>query len=170
MQKDFLEIGKVVNIHGLRGDVKIQPWCDSAEFLCAFDTLYRADGTPMSVEAARVHTGMAVVRFAGFSTPEQAESLRNTVLYMNRDDVELEEGTYFIRDLIGLQVVDADTGAVYGRLEEVLETGANDVYTIRTPDGKQLLFPAIGDVVIETDPEQGIMRIRPLEGLFEDAD
>ena len=89
---------------------------------------------------------------------------------MNRDDVELEECTYFIRDLIGLQVVDADTGAVYGRLEEVLETGANDVYTIRTPDGKQLLFPAIGDVVIETDPEQGIMRIRPLEGLFEDAD
>ena len=52
----------------------------------------------------------------------------------------------------------------------MLETGANDVYTIRTPDGKQLLFPAIGDVVIETDPEQGIMRIRPLEGLFEDAD
>ena len=154
MQKNLLEIGKVVNIHGLRGDVKIQPWCDSAGFLCEFDTLYRADGTPMSVASARAHKGMAVVRFAGIDTPEQAEALRNTVLYMNRADVEL----------------DADTGAVYGRLEEVLETGANDVYTIRTPEGKQLLFPAIGDVVVETDLEQGIMRIRPLEGLFDDAD
>jgi len=111
-----------------------------------------------------------VVRFAGIDTPEQAEALRNTVLYMNRADVELDADTYFIRDLIGLQVLDADTGAVYGRLEEVLETGANDVYTIRTPEGKQLLFPAIGDVVVETDLEQGIMRIRPLEGLFDDAD
>ena len=65
MQKNLLEIGKVVNIHGLRGDVKIQPWCDSAGFLCEFDTLYRADGTPMSVASARAHKGMAVVRFAG---------------------------------------------------------------------------------------------------------
>ena len=170
MQKNLLEIGKVVNIHGLRGDVKIQPWCDSAEFLCEFDTLYRADGTSMSVASARAHKGMAVVRFAGIDTPEQAEALRNTVLYMNRADVELDADTYFIRDLIGLQVLDADTGAVYGKLEEVLETGANDVYTIRTPEGKQLLFPAIGDVVVETDLEQGIMRIRPLEGLFDDAD
>ncbi len=145
-------------------------WCDSAGFLCEFDTLYRADGTPMSVVSARAHKGMAVVRFAGIDTPEQAEALRNTVLYMNRADVELDADTYFIRDLIGLQVLDADTGAVYGRLEEVLETGANDVYTIRTPEGKQLLFPAIGDVVVETDLEQGIMRIRPLEGLFDDAD
>lgn len=170
MQKNLLEIGKVVNIHGLRGDVKIQPWCDSAAFLCEFDTLYRADGSPMSVASARVHKDMAVVRFAGIDTPEQAETLRNTVLYMDRADVELDADTYFIQDLIGLRVLDADTGALYGRLEEVLETGANDVYTVRTPAGKQLLFPAIGDVVTETDLEQGIMRIRPLEGLFEDAD
>ena len=101
MQKNLLEIGKVVNIHGLRGDVKIQPWCDSAGFLCEFDTLYRADGTPMSVASARAHKGMAVVRFAGIDTPEQAEALRNTVLYMNRADVELDADTYFIRDLIG---------------------------------------------------------------------
>lgn len=89
-------------------------WCDSAGFLCEFDTLYRADGTPMSVVSARAHKGMAVVRFAGIDTPEQAEALRNTVLYMNRADVELDADTYFIRDLIGLQVLDADTGAVYG--------------------------------------------------------
>ena len=83
---------------------------------------------------------------------------------MNRDDVELEDGSYFIQDLIGLEVFDADTNAFYGTLVDVLETGANDVYTIRNEElHKEYLIPAIPDVVISTDIENNKMTIKPLE-------
>ena len=144
--KQYLEIGKIVNVHGLRGDMKVVPWCDDPEFLCEFDTLY-----------------------LGVDTVEEAEKLRNQVLYMDRDEVELEEGVYFIQDLIGLEVLDVDTGKSYGKLTDVMQTGANDVYEVKDADGKTVLIPAIPDVVQETDLDGGVMRIRPLEGLF-DAD
>ena len=171
MKKQFLEIGKIVNIHGLGGVVKIMPWCDSAEFLCDFETLYRGkQHIPMEIERASVQKNMALVKFKGVDTPEAANALRNAVLYMDRDDVELEEGTFFIQDLIGMTVKDADTGKVYGRLRDVLQTGANDVYEIETPEGKTLLAPVIPDVVIAQDFETDTITIRPLKGLFDDAD
>ncbi len=171
MKKQFLEIGKIVNIHGLGGVVKVMPWCDSAEFLCEFETLYRGKThIPMEIERASVQKNMALVKFRGVDNPDQANALRNAVLYMDRDDVELEEGTFFIQDLIGMTVKDADTGKVYGRLRDVLQTGANDVYEIETPEGKTLLAPVIPDVVIAQDFETDTITIRPLKGLFDDAD
>ena len=170
MKKQFLEIGKIVNVHGLGGVVKVMPWCDSAEFLCEFDTLYLGKAhQPMQIERASVQKNMALVKFAGVDTPEQANALRNTVLYMNRDDVELDEDTFFIQDLLGMTVQDIDSGKVYGRLRDVLQTGANDVYEIETESGKTLLAPVIPDVVIRHDFDAGIIYIRPLEGLFDDG-
>lgn len=171
MKKQYLEIGKIVNIHGLGGVVKVMPWCDSADFLCEFDTLYRGkDHIPMEIERASVQKNMVLMKFAGVNTPEQANALRNTVLYMNRDDVELDEGTFFIQDLIGMTVKDADTGAVYGTLHDVLQTGANDVYEIQAPDGRMLLAPVIPEVVLSQDFDTDTITIRPLKGLFDDAD
>lgn len=171
VKKQYLEIGKIVNIHGLGGVVKVMPWCDSAEFLCEFDTLYRGkQHIPMEIERASVQKNMALVKFAGVDTPEQANALRNTILYMDRDDVELEEGTFFIQDLIGMSVQDADTGKVYGKLRDVLQTGANDVYEVETETGKTLLVPVIPQVVLSQDFETDTITIRPLEGLFDDAD
>ena len=86
---------------------------------------------------------------------------------MNREDVELEEGTYFIQDLIGLDVIDADNGTAYGTLKDVLQTGANDVYVVQAEGGKELLIPAIPDVIVETNIEEHCMKIRPLEGLLD---
>ncbi len=171
MKKQYLEIGKIVSIHGLNGICKVQPWCDDAAFLCEFETLYRGKlHTPMQVESAKVQKNMALVKFEGVDTPEQAEALRGTVLYMNREDVELEDGSYFIQDLIGMAVVDADNGNEYGKLTDVLQTGANDVYTVKTADGKELLVPVIPDVVLNVDPDAEKITIRPLKGLFDDAD
>ena len=85
------------------------------------------------------------------------------------EDAPNEEGVYFIQDLIGLEVLDVDTGKSYGKLTDVMQTGANDVYEVKDADGKTVLIPAIPDVVQETDLDGGVMRIRPLEGLF-DAD
>ncbi|MBQ4346346.1 MAG: 16S rRNA processing protein RimM [Oscillospiraceae bacterium] len=171
MRKQYLEIGKIVTVHGLGGIVKVQPWCDDAEFLCEFEVLYCGrQYVPMKIQRASVQKNMALVKFKGVDTVEQAQALRNSILYMDRNDVELEEGTYFIQDLIGLKVSDADTGADYGKIADVLQTGANDVYLLRDDSGKERLVPVIPDVVTEIEPEQGYVKIRPLKGLFDDAD
>ena len=171
MKKQFLEIGKIVNIHGLGGVVKIMPWCDSAEFLCDFETLYRGkQHIPMEIERASVQKNMALVKFKGVDTPEAANALRNAVLYMDRNDVELDDDTFFIQDLQGMQVVDADSGQVYGTLKDVLQTGANDVYEITAESGKKLLCPVIPQVVKKVDVDAERIEITPLEGLFDDAD
>ena len=171
MKKQFLEIGKIVNVHGLGGMVKVMPWCDSAEFLAEFEVLYRGkDHTPMEIERASVQKNMVLMKFAGVDTPEAANALRNTVLYMNREDVELDEDTYFIQDLQGMRVIDADTGKEYGVLNDVLQTGANDVYEVKSPAGQMLLVPVIPDVVLNVDFDAEVITIRPLKGLFDDAD
>ena len=165
--KEFLETGKIVNIHGLRGDVKILPWSDDAEFICEFDTLYRKSGDVVEIEHSRVSKNVVVMKIKGVDTVEDAQKMRNHILYMDRNDVELEEGSYFVQDLIGLSVVDADNGTVYGKLTDVSETGANDVYHVETTEGKLLLVPAIPEVLVETDIEGETMKIRPLDGLFD---
>lgn len=168
MKKQYLEIGKIVNRHGLNGTVKVMPWCDSPELLCEFDTLYRGrQHIAMTVERAAVQKNMVLMKFAGVDTPEAADALRNAVLYMDRSDVELDEDTHFIQDLLGMSVRDADTGAEYGKLTDVLQTGANDVYEVTAPDGRKLLVPVIPQVVLAVDDSADIITIRPLEGLFD---
>ena len=170
MQKEFLEAGKIVNVHALKGEVKVMPWCDSAEFLCEFERLFLDGGEQeLEIQRARVFKNMAIIKFAGIDTVEQAEKLRNKILYMWREDIELDEDCYFIQDLIGLEVSDADTGEIYGKLNDVMQTGANDVYVIKGKD-REYLVPAIPDVIISTDIENGTMTIRPLDGLFDDEE
>ncbi|MBE6842267.1 MAG: 16S rRNA processing protein RimM [Oscillospiraceae bacterium] len=171
MSDKFLEVGKIVTVHALKGEVKIAPWCDSPDFICEFDYLYldKKGEKTVDVEHSRVFKNMVIAKFEGYDTVEQAQTLRDKVLYISRDDVELEEGTYFIKDLIGLKVVDKDSGKEYGVIKDVFQTGANDVYTIKNGD-KEYLIPAIADVVQDTDIEAGIMTITPLKGLFDDED
>lgn len=171
MKKNYLEIGKIVTTHGVMGEVKVYPWCDSPDFLAGFSHLYLHKGKdPVEVQRARVQKNMVLVKLGGIDTMEAAQALRGQILYADRADMPLDEGEYFIQDLIGLSVVDADTGAEYGTLSDVSQTGANDVYHIRKAGEPEKLIPAIKQVVIETDVDGGIMRIRPLKGLFDDAD
>lgn len=163
----YLEIGKITSVHGIRGEVKVQPWCDEAEFLTEFDVLHYKSGDPVDIEYARVHKNMVIMKILGCDTAEQAQKLRGRVLYMDRDDVELPEGSYFIQDLIGMTVKDDDTGGVYGTLIDVSQTGANDVYTVKSEEGKEYLIPAIPDVIMKNDLENNIMYIKPLDGLFD---
>lgn len=165
--KQFLEIGKIVSVFGIKGEVKVQPWCDSPDFLCEFDRLYYKSGTPVEILNSRVAKNIVVMKIEGVDTVEQAQALRNRVLYMDRDDVELEEGAYFVQDLLSLKVIDAETGAEYGVITDVSETGANDVYHVKSAEGKMYYIPAIPDVVKETDIEGGVMKITPLDGLMD---
>lgn len=169
--KQFLEIGKIVAVQGIRGEVRCQYYCDSAEVLCDFDTLYFDGGkTRVEIKRAFPHKNVVVMKIVGVDSIEQAQPLIGKTLYMDRNDAELDEGTYFIQDIIGLTVKDADTGRVYGKITDVYQNGASDVYSMRQPDGSELMFPYIDEVVISIDIEGGEMLIRPLEGLFEGAE
>ena len=172
MKKEFLEIGKIVSTSGLKGEVRVQPWCDTPGFLTQFACLYLdARGSQARVvERARVHKNIVIVKFEGVENVEDAAGLRGKTVYIDRADVELEEGECFVQDLIGCTVRDADTGADYGQVYDVRATGANDVYHITFPDGRVRLIPVISDVVVSTDLEQNRMSIRPLKGLFDDED
>lgn len=170
MKKRFLECGKIVSTHGVKGEVKVQPWCDAPDFLCGFGTLYLRRGErPFRVEQARVSKNMVLLKLEGVDTLDDAVTLRGGIVYIDREDAPSGgDGVFFVQDLIGLSVLDADTGKEWGKLTDVFSTGANDVYEITGEDGKRRLVPAIRDVVLETDPDAGVMRIRPLEGLFDE--
>ena len=165
--KKLLEVGKIVSVFGIKGEVKVQPWCDTPQFICDFDTLYYKSGTPVVVERSRVQKNMVVMKIKGTDTVEDAQKLRNRVLYIDRDDVELDEGCYFVQDLIGLTVIESKDGKVYGKISDVSETGATDVYHIKDDDGREYLIPAIPDVIDSVDIEGGVMKITALEGLFD---
>lgn len=168
MIKEYLEIGKITSTHGIKGEVRVQPWCDSPEFMKKFKTLYfdKKGEKPVSV-SCRPNGNMVIMKMQGVDTVEEASKYREKILYMKRSDAKLPEGTWFIQELIDCKVVDADDENIsYGILSDVSETGANDVWHI-TKDGKEYLIPAIPSVVISTDVVEGIIKIRPLKGIFD---
>lgn len=165
----FLETGKIVAAMGLKGEVKVEPWCDSPRDICGLKRLFFSKGkTELEVERARVSKNMAVIKLRGIDDVDAAQGLRGRVLYVDRDDLSLPEGSYFVADLIGMKVADFVTGEVYGVITNVTETGANDVYHIKDDSGKMKYVPAIPDVVKETDVDAGEMKITPLRGLFDE--
>ena len=166
MQKQYLEVGKITNTHGLMGEVRVQPWADSPEFLCKFKKLYLDDQGSWSikVEHARVHKNMAIMKLENITDIPSAVSLKNAILYINRDDVKLPEGSFFIADLMGLEVRDAATGEVLGNIADVLDMPANNVYVVR--GGKrEILVPVVDTFVAETNVAEGFIRVNMMEGL-----
>jgi len=167
MKNRFLEAGQIVNTHGVRGEVKIVPWCDSPEFLCQFSTLY-LDGRPIEVRAARVHKGNVLASLAGVDSVEAAMALKGKVLHIDRTGVTLPEGRHFLADLIGLRVLDADGGGELGTVTEVLTPPAHEVYVVRGP-GREYLIPAVDEFLVETNVEDGYLRVKLIEGMGRDV-
>ena len=171
LKKQYLEIGKIVSTHGIMGEVRVQPWCDDPALLEELDTLYYDDRgrRPLKVLSGRVHKNIVILKIEGITTVEAAQAVRNRVLYVDRRELELDEGSYFIQDLIGMRVYDADVPErCYGTITDVLPTGANDVYEITDANGVKRLVAAVPQVVLETDVDGERMVIRPLKGLFDD--
>lgn len=173
MKKEFLELGQIVGTHGVRGEVRVNPWCDAPDFARQFKTLYYdAEGKqPVKVLSCRSHGNVALMRLAGVDTLDAAAAKRGQILYLKRSEVSLPEGTWFIEELIGCAALDADDPEKrYGTLTDVSKTGANDVWHITDETGREYLLPAIKDVVKRTDVENGAVYLTPLKGIFDDAD
>lgn len=170
--KTYIEAGKIVTTHGIKGEVKLYPWCDEPEMFEDIEQIYldKNGEKPVKLTSTRIQKNMLLLKLEGYDDIDTAAKLRDKIIYVHRDDIPMEEGEYLIQDLIGLKVLDADSGEEYGILSDVSQTGANDVYHIKFPDGKERLIPVIPQVVLETSLEEGLMKIRPLEGLFDDAD
>lgn len=171
MIKKYLETGKIVGTHGVRGMVRIQPWADSGEFLTRFKKLYLDENGENSVTVlkAQPHGGVVIASFKNTETIEQAEKLRGKTVYIDREDTCLPEGRYFVEDIIGCTAYDADSEKEYGTVTDVSVTGANDVWHI-TKNNKEYLIPAIGEVIVSAEPENGRVIIRPMKGIFDDED
>ena len=163
MQQKFLEAGQIVNTHGIKGEVKIVPWCDTPEFLCGFDVLY-VDGKPVTVEHARAHKSNVIAKLSGVDDVNAAMCFKNKVVHIDRADVQLPEGRHFIADLIGLEVRSAETGAVLGVIEDVLTPPANEVYVVQGK-GREYMIPAVEEFLAETNIEGGYIRVHLIEGM-----
>ena len=167
-QKPYLEAGQIVGTHGVRGEVRVHPWCDSPQQFATFKKLYwdKEGKQPVKLKA-RPHKNIALALLEGIDTVEAAQVLRGKMLYVDRKDIKLPKGHHLVQDLIGLTVVDADTGVTYGTLTDVSQTGANAVYHMQTEKG-EVLIPAIPDVIIEVNLKKDILRLRPMKGLLDD--
>lgn len=167
-----MAVGHITGVHGLRGEVKVELYTDFPERFAPGETLLLGvDLDEIEVVGVRPHKQNLLVQFDGVTDRTAAESLRNLWLFVRETDAaELEEGVYWIHDIIGLRVVE-ENGSALGVITDVLTTGANDVYVVRPQAGQSpaqdVLLPAIADVVRAVDLAQGVMTVHLLPGLLD---
>lgn len=172
MPDGCMAVGHITGVHGLRGEVKVELYTDFPERFAPGETLLLGvDLDEIEVVGVRPHKQSLLVQFDGVTDRTTAESLRNLWLFVRETDAaELEEGVYWIHDIIGLRVVE-ENGSVLGVITDVLATGANDVYVVRhapgQPPAQDILLPAIPDVVRAVDLAQGVMTVHLLPGLLD---
>ena len=170
MKKEYLEGGRVLNAHGVRGLLKAEAWCDSPKVLAAQKRIFFAekDGTMKECKVTRgsVAAAFVLLGIEGIETREDAIALKNTVFYLKREDIPVPKGAYLIQDLIGLPMIDIDSGRVYGQVADITEVPRGQMYTVKTERG-DVLFPAVKEFVKQIRPDEGIY-IRPIPGFFED--
>ena len=159
--KKYLEAGKIVNTHGIKGELKIQPWADSAEFLSRFKCLY-IDEIPHRLLSSKEHKGCLIARLEGVDNVNDAMVMKNKTVFIDRADAKLPKGAFFIQDLIGASVCD-EGGSVLGQLTDVLELPAGNVYVVT--GAREILIPAVPEFILNTDVAAGKITVRLIEGM-----
>lgn len=158
---DLIETGRIVNTHGLRGEVKIEVWADSAQALCDFSRLF-VDGVERKVERGRVQKGFAIVKLAGIDSIDEAEKVKNHVVYVPREDIPLAEGGFLLTDLVGCRAVD-ENGAALGTVTDVLSLPGGEVLEIRGE--REILVPLVKEFLLDADVAAGTVTVRLIEGM-----
>ena len=168
MQKR-LEVGQIVNTFGIKGEVKVVPFTDDIKRFDELKNVYvktKKESKQYKVENVKYHKNMVLIKLEGINNVENAENLRNAFLEIDRKDaIPLEEGTYFIADLIGLEVY-TEEGKLLGKVEDIYNTGSNDIYVVKDELGKQILLPGIKEVIKEVLLEQEKIIVHLLPGLI----
>jgi len=159
--KEFMTVGQITKPHGVRGEVKVVSFIDSLEDFRTLDKIY-LDGQLIKITSVKLQTDRAILKIEGVDTVEAAERYRNKYLMIKREDAdELPEDSYYIADLIGCTVVDTE-GNDLGKVFDVIETGSNDVYWVKGEGKKEVLIPALKDIVVEVDIVNSKITIKPV--------
>lgn len=166
MRPEFIEVGQIVNTHGVRGEMKVNPIGCTPEFLSSFSVFYLA-GTPVRPTAKRVHKNTLLLTLPGVEDMDTALGYKGKLLSVRRTDAHLPAGSYFDAELMGLTVTDCETGELLGTVTDVLTYPAHKVYEVRGQ--REYLIPAVPGVFIESvDPDAGTMKIHYMKGLATD--
>lgn len=162
-------IGQIVNVHGIRGEVKIYPYTDDIDALTKrLKNIYLDENMNKKYKVScRIQKNMILAKIEGVNTVEEAEKLRKVNVYISDEELdELEDDSYYIKDLIGLDVIDVKTDEVVGTLEYVFNTGANDIYEIKRKDNSKVYLPAIKQVIKKVDIKTRKIYVEIMEGLI----
>ncbi len=163
MEKNaFIEAGRIVNTHGVQGEVKIEVWLDSPKFFKSFKRLYTAGGQELKVLSARTHKDFVIAKLEGVEDVNAAMALKNKVVSIRRSDAALPHGAFFLQDILGAKVVDED-GNEIGVLEDVMETPASNIYVVKGET--EHLIPAVPEFIKKTDAEAGVITVHLIEGM-----
>lgn len=161
MKQQYLEAGQIVNTHGIKGEVRIVPWADSALFLKKFKTFY-IDNKPVRVLSSRVHKDMLIAQLEGITDINAAMPLKNKVIKIDRNDARLPKGSFFIQDILGASVVD-EGGNEVGKLTDVLDRPGGQIYEVKGET--EHLIPAVPEFVLKVDVDEGIIVVHLIEGM-----
>lgn len=161
-QKEFLEGGQIVNTHGIKGEIKIDSWCDTPEILAQIETFY-IDGKPRRVRSARIHKNCVIALMEGVDDINTAVTLKGKIIQIPRSAVNLPEGQVFMADLIGLTVLNADDGTELGTLADVLTPSMQKVYVVRGE--REILIPAVDEFIDEINLSDGYIKVHLIEGM-----
>ena len=163
MEKNaFIEAGRIVNTHGVQGEVKIEVWLDSPKFFRSFKRLYTAGGQELKVLSARTHKDFVIAKLEGVEDLNAAMALKNKVVSIHRSDAALPHGAFFLQDILGARVVDEDENEI-GVLEDVMETPASNIYGVRGET--EHLIPAVPEFIKKTDADAGVITVHLIEGM-----
>lgn len=168
--KKYLECCKIINKRGINGELKADCYCDAPSSLFGVKTLYgNEDGAEaFDVISIKEYKGFLYIKLKGVDSAETADSMREKILYALRNDIKKNSESVFIADLIGLDVIDYATGQVYGKISEVSNYGASDIYTVKN-GAKTYMIPAVKDIICKIDIEKCVY-VKPIPGLFDDAE
>jgi len=168
MYNDYLEIGQIVGTHGVKGVMKVKPLTDDITRFNKLKTVYiniKKELVEFAIEGVQYNKNMVLLKLKGIDTIEKAEEYRNFYIKIDRkDSVKLEKDSYFIIDLIGCDVYDEENNLL-GKIDDVFSTKSNDVYVVKSDSGKQILLPAIKDVIKQVDIENKEIIVKLLKGL-----
>ena len=165
---EYIECGKIINTHGAHGGVKIDPWCNTPKDLASLKRVFFLEGeryAEKKVLKSSVFKQFVISNIEGIDDMDKAMLLKNTVIYAAREDFKLADGEFFISDLEGLEVIDADNGTVYGTLSETINRGASDIYVVKTANGERMI-PAVDEFIDRIDLEKGVF-VRPIPGMLD---
>ena len=168
-KKQYLECGIIINTHGVRGDVKLESLCDSPEVLASLERVFVLENgnyREIEVKHTSIFKQFVLATLDGIDDMDKAIAMKGTTLYANRDDFELGEGDFFIADLLGLPVIDNIDGKVYGKIKDVVNRGASDIYVVTTPTGERMI-PVVDEFVKRVDLESGVY-VETIPGLLSD--